>query len=225
MDHADRAPDTIIPTARTLRRRLLNVRSHHPHRTTSDTPHARPVAMGDTVPHRARAPARRSPAHLSHGADRDNDRRRPSALACPNATARDATTASTGPTPTANHPHRHETSQTPPTMSHDRSDPPTQHRARTGGSRLSRSSVTPHRWRISGTRTGPGGACSSVDTLLCNRGLEQPRAAMRQLLPVVHCGSIAAGIGSSDRQASRQSGRASWLLLSAIRQARRAPWT
>ena len=56
-------PDTVIPTARTLRRRLLTrPRPDHPHRPHSDTPDARPMAMGDTVPHRPRTACARCPA-------------------------------------------------------------------------------------------------------------------------------------------------------------------
>ena len=93
-------PDTVIPTARTLRRRLLTV----PGRITRT---ARTVTL--RMPARwpwetqfltaLRAPPRRAGADLTHERGHEDDRPGPSASACPNATARDTATASTGPTP------------------------------------------------------------------------------------------------------------------------------
>jgi hypothetical protein len=92
--------DTVIPTARTFRRRLLSVPgTDRPHRPHSDTPDARPMAMGDTVPHRAGAATRVAGTDLTHERDHEDPQTRPlSASACANATAPDAATASTGPT-------------------------------------------------------------------------------------------------------------------------------
>ena len=50
------------------------------------------------LPHRARAPPRRAPAHLTHDRGHEDDRRRTPASACPNTTDRAAATASTAPT-------------------------------------------------------------------------------------------------------------------------------
>ena len=91
-------PDTTIPTARTLRRRLLTV----PGRITRT---ARTVTLRmparwpweTRVPHRPGAPPRRAPAHLSHDRGHEDDRPRTPALACAEDPDRTAATASTGP--------------------------------------------------------------------------------------------------------------------------------
>ena len=77
-------PDTVIPTARTLRRRLLTV----PGRITRT---ARTVTLRmparwpweTRVPHRARAPPRRARAHLRHDRNHEDDRPPTPASACP----------------------------------------------------------------------------------------------------------------------------------------------
>ena len=108
-------PDTIIPTARTLRRRLLTVPGRitrtartvtlrMPARWPWETQfltaleRLRAVRAADLTP-RPRARGRSTP-----------DRR---LSACPNTTDRDAATASTGPTRTASRPHRREPGATP----------------------------------------------------------------------------------------------------------------
>ena len=77
-------PDTTIPTARTLRRRLLTVPGRITRTArTGDTPDARPLAMGDTVPHRASTPPRRARAHLTDPRGHDDDRHRTPGLGLP----------------------------------------------------------------------------------------------------------------------------------------------
>ena len=68
-------PDTIIPAARTLRRRLLTVPGRITHTgPPSDTTNARPLAVGTGLSRRAQAPARRPRADLTK---RGRCRRRP----------------------------------------------------------------------------------------------------------------------------------------------------
>ena len=132
-------PDTVIPTARTLRRRLLTVpgRITRTARTvTLGMPG--PVAMGDPLPHRPRAPPRRAAAHLRHNRGHDDDQLRTPASACPEHPDRAAATASTGP------PHQRDPSDpqapasTPPTESQQTERSPPHHSApQNGGSRLS----------------------------------------------------------------------------------------
>ncbi len=130
-------PDTVIPTARTIRRRLLTV----PGRITRT---ARTVTLRmparwpweTTVPHRARAPPRRAPAHLKRTSrSHENDRRRTHGLGLPRTPPTATTaTASTGPTPTATT----RPGLTPPTEPErpiSRQLP--QHHLSNGGSRLS----------------------------------------------------------------------------------------
>jgi len=108
---------------------------------TAASRHARPVAMGDTVPHRARPPSRRAGAELTHATPATTTiGAGPQLRAARTTTERDAATASTGPTPT---------DKPDPAAEHQRKRVPTEprrpirpdlppHRARTGGSRLSR---------------------------------------------------------------------------------------
>jgi hypothetical protein len=53
----------------------------------------------------------------------------------------------------------------------------------------------------------------------CNRGREQPTAAIRQLLPVVHCGSVAAGLRLLGPPGLWQFGRPFVAVLTPIQQA------
>ena len=112
-------PDTTIPTARTLRRRLLTVpgRITRTARTVTLRMPARWPWEPDFLAalERLRARAR---AHLTAPAAPQNDRCRTPASACPNTTTRAAATASTGPTspptpappPTARQPSANERS-------------------------------------------------------------------------------------------------------------------
>jgi hypothetical protein len=59
-------PDTVMPTARTLRRRAAHrSRPDHPHRPHGDAPDARTLALGNRVPHSPRAPPRATGTHLN----------------------------------------------------------------------------------------------------------------------------------------------------------------
>ena len=70
-------PDTIIPTSPDTPPSAADCpRPDHSHRSTSDTPDARPMAMGDTVPHRAQPPPSRARADLTHRRGHEDDRRR-----------------------------------------------------------------------------------------------------------------------------------------------------
>jgi hypothetical protein len=97
MDHPDRAarhdhpdrPDHPPPAAD-------RSRPGYSHRPDSDTPDADPVAMGDRLPHRPRAPPYRAAAHLRHDCGNEHDRLWTPASACPEHHDRAAATTQLG---------------------------------------------------------------------------------------------------------------------------------